>query len=294
MLGDTFKRAGESSASNTSAGAVHHGTPAPTSVTEEFTISDAAFQSLLDPTIPGPLAMLQHERAVAISFSRSRRKRPSESAGSSTAEEGARVVRLCGPAPLVQHARRLFDGNEAVSTAALAAKAQEARRALTPEEALYHYYRQYYEQAGLPYAQPAALWQDEVTAEANRYKLWASYYSCGPTGGIDSQHAASNAAAAAVAAAAAAAASSTAAAAVAAAPVTAGLSYPDASGLIGPTAPPGPSLSLPPGWIEEKDMATGRHYYCNPSLSITQWERPAGEAPAAADQLEEMMPLPSP
>ena len=48
------------------------------------------------------------------------------------------------------------------------------------EEALFHYYRPFYARAGLPYTPPARLWQDEVDAEASRYRMWASYYHAAP------------------------------------------------------------------------------------------------------------------
>lgn len=49
---------------------------------------------------------------------------------------------------------------------------------------------------------------------------------------------------------------------------------------------PNPSQSgdppLPLGWEAITDLATGRIYYANPSLKITQWDRPSHTGSVAA------------
>ena len=255
-------------------------------VIEELAISDEAFSALLNPAIPGPLTQLQQAHGLTVPFSRFRRSdvaattfglRYSSSGG---AGEGSRIVRLGGPAALVNYGRSLLEGAEAQWKAALTANAYESLRSLAPDEALYRYYHRYYEQAGLPYTPPAKLWQDEVDAEAARYKMWASYYA-GPAGALDTQHAVSNAAAAALAAASAAAAGTAAtdpsatgvpqhAHAGAQATSSLGLS------LVQEASTSSNTLLLPGGWIEQKDATSGRTYYSNLGLGQTQWERPVG------------------
>ena len=255
-------------------------------VIEELAISDEAFSALLNPAIPGPLTQLQQAHGLTVHFSRFRRSdvaattfglRYSSSGG---AGEGSRIVRLGGPAALVNYGRSLLEGAEAQWKAALTANAYESLRSLAPDDALYRYYHRYYEQAGLPYTPPAKLWQDEVDAEAARYKMWASYYA-GPAGALDTQHAVSNAAAAALAAASAAAAGTAAtdpsatgvpqhAHAGAQATSSLGLS------LVQEASTSSNTLLLPGGWIEQKDATSGRTYYSNLGLGQTQWERPVG------------------
>ena len=43
-----------------------------------------------------------------------------------------------------------------------------------------------------------------------------------------------------------------------------------------------PKRALPPGWHSSVDPSTGVTYYCNPSTSTTQWERPKASAPLSA------------
>jgi len=35
---------------------------------------------------------------------------------------------------------------------------------------------------------------------------------------------------------------------------------------------------LPPGWEARTSRSKGRTYYCNPSLKLTQWDRPTSES----------------
>ena len=251
-------------------------------VTQQLTISDAAFAMLLDPTMSTTLGQLRAS-GVAVHFSRFH--------DGNAAEEvtGRRIVKLCGSAHAVEHVKMILGGVEEHHKAAMAAKAYEKHRKLTAEEVLYRYYRPFYDQAGLAYTPPAPLWQDEVDTEAARYKLWASYYAT-PGGGLDSQHAASNAIAVAAAAAAAANAGVAAIATAAvpnptnpasacttsdshstAAPSTE-LSPTSAAGSITAGVTPG---ALPAGWEQATDASSGRIYYCNGALKVTQWERPA-------------------
>merc|ERR1719379_1781726 len=44
--------------------------------------------------------------------------------------------------------------------------------------------------------------------------------------------------------------------------------------------PPGPSL--PPGWEQATDPASGRPYFCNRATGETSWTPPAAQAPAPA------------
>jgi hypothetical protein len=41
-------------------------------------------------------------------------------------------------------------------------------------------------------------------------------------------------------------------------------------------APPPAAAPLPPGWAQGADPSSGRPYWYNVSLNVTQWERPAG------------------
>jgi hypothetical protein len=254
-------------------------------VIEELAISDEALSALLNPAMPGPLAQLQQARGLTVHFSRFRRSGVAATtfdlldSSSVGAGEGSRIVRLGGPAALVSYGRSLLEGAEAQWKAALTAKANESLRSLAPDEALYRYYHRYYEQAGLPYTPPAKLWQDEVDAEAARYKMWASYYA-GPAGALDTQLV-SNAAAAALAAA------SAAATGIAAAdPSATGMPQDAHAGahatsslglsLVQDASMSSSTLVLPGGWIEQKDAISGRTYYSNLALGQTQWERPVG------------------
>ena len=45
------------------------------------------------------------------------------------------------------------------------------------------------------------------------------------------------------------------------------------------------NITLPPGWMQIRDEASGRFYYCNPQTRETRWDPPSGVttgAPAAA------------
>lgn len=43
-------------------------------------------------------------------------------------------------------------------------------------QATFAYYQPLYSRAGLAYAPPARLWDDDVVKEAQRYQQWAKYY----------------------------------------------------------------------------------------------------------------------
>jgi predicted RNA-binding protein YlqC (UPF0109 family) len=185
-----------SQAAATAAAAANAGPP----VEEAVSISDSALSALMDPANPTPLGQLQAS-GVTILFSRTRTvKRPRDEdtgsgaggggwgEGSSSggggrtgggtdggaAPSGSRTVRLSGGAAAVHGVRAVLGALEAQ---AAFAKAHSERTITSAEEALYTYYAPFYERAGLPYAAPAKLWQDEVDAEASRYKMWANYYS---------------------------------------------------------------------------------------------------------------------
>ena len=175
--------------------------------TEEVRISSRAFAMLLEPSMPVALAELRAS-GLHIHFSRSRlvsaasRKRPriddgnrehaatarahaSAGAGSvggggpegegdyGSTVEGARLVRLTGNPTALRAAKTVLARCEAH---AAAARALDEQRVISEEEALYQYYQPHYARAGLTYTQPTRLWQDEVDAEAERYRMWALYY----------------------------------------------------------------------------------------------------------------------
>jgi len=48
-------------------------------------------------------------------------------------------------------------------------------------------------------------------------------------------------------------------------------------GVLAPPSAPHPSEDLPPGWKSRKDPQSGRIYYYNSKLKITQWEPPTRE-----------------
>ena len=191
--------------------------------TEELTITDGAFATLLDPSSPGPLAQLQAS-GLQIHFSRARtaaalavppppphkwarvggdeidadggaeagkgegEKTPSASYGDSSGDDpaagsGTCTVRLTGPSLAVVHgAKVVLAGCE---THAAAAKAMLEQRTLSEEEAMYQYYAPFYARAGLAYAPPTRLWQDDVDKEALRYRMWARYYASGASATAD-------------------------------------------------------------------------------------------------------------
>ena len=166
--------------------------------TEEVPISDDALATLLDPLVPGPLAQLQAS-GLTIHFARARTasqpagdgsappsgKRPRVDGASSgdgveaegEAGGGTRLVRLTGQSRAVlQGARVVLSGCEA---SAAAAQAHRRQRSLTPDEALFEYYAPYYARVGLAYTPPMRLWEDDVDKEAQRFKMWASFYASG-------------------------------------------------------------------------------------------------------------------
>ena len=60
-------------------------------------------------------------------------------------------------------------------------------------------------------------------------------------------------------------------------PKTAARAVPAAAAAANAAAPAphaGVERALPPGWHSSVDPSTGVTYYCNPSTSTTQWERP--------------------
>jgi hypothetical protein len=150
--------------------------------TEDVRISDGGLATLLDPSTPAALAQLQAS-GLMVHFARTRddASRPAKrarhetddaAAAEHTAEraDGTRAVRLTGNAAALASAKALLAALEAQ---AAAAKALHDQRSLSSDEAVFQYYTSFYQRAGLPYAPPTRLWQDEVDAEANRYKMWA-------------------------------------------------------------------------------------------------------------------------
>ena len=220
----------------------------------ETSVTDGALAALINPAVPAPLAQLRSS-SLTMYVSRKRAK------GSSADEDGSRVVRLRGPDSAVTIAKVVLEGCESQAKAERERKEQVATRRLTPEDARYLYYNRFYEQAGLPYIQPAPLFQDRVEAEAARYKLWASYYAT-PDGGLDSHQAACNASAAA------------AAAAVAVPAIGSGTTAASTTAAGTAIESMDSAQPLPPGWVEHRDSATGQSYYCHAATAVTQWERP--------------------
>ena len=43
-----------------------------------------------------------------------------------------------------------------------------------------------------------------------------------------------------------------------------------------------PRASMPPGWSEHRDAASGESYYYNANTGVTSWERPLAEVAATA------------
>eukprot|EP00286_Rhodomonas_abbreviata_P005265 CAMPEP_0181330698 /NCGR_PEP_ID=MMETSP1101-20121128/24061_1 /TAXON_ID=46948 /ORGANISM="Rhodomonas abbreviata, Strain Caron Lab Isolate" /LENGTH=411 /DNA_ID=CAMNT_0023440017 /DNA_START=118 /DNA_END=1350 /DNA_ORIENTATION=- len=62
----------------------------------------------------------------------------------------------------------------------------------------------------------------------------------------------------------------------------------ESDSVMAPPAAPPPPPALPPGWKTAKDPNTGRDYFFNKKLGITQWERPEPETAG----VESIMPPP--
>jgi hypothetical protein len=96
--------------------------------------------------------------------------------GGATSAPAYHVVRLHGSATARRAARIAFEALEAQ-----AAETQKSlmtqRQSLGHTDALFHYYRPFYEGSGLAYTPPQRLWRDEVDAEASRFRMWASHYN---------------------------------------------------------------------------------------------------------------------
>ena len=165
--------------------------PAPShSVTHEVWLSRPGLFCLLDQS-SSPLAQMH---AIASSVTIRINREPSDG--------GLWLVQLSGVPAAVDHAKSLFAACEANAEAR-----REHHRAAPPEcppeVALFKCarpaaptllpfparlltshpahrdadYAPAYQRAGLQYVAPDRMWQDETDAEAERIRMWASYYS---------------------------------------------------------------------------------------------------------------------